>query len=123
MSQRPATVDDYIAAAPPEGQAHLHRMRALLKAAAPMAQEVIKWGHPFFVEPRYLFSFSAHKAHLSFAPGAELLAAFKDELKGRLTTRNYLKIPYAEPMPEALIRKMAARRVEQVAARADDSFW
>ena len=69
----PASIDEYIRAAPPEGQPHLRRLRALLKSVAPDAQEMIKWGTPFFVEPRFLFAFSAHKAHLSFAPMACLL--------------------------------------------------
>ena len=38
----------------------------ILKSVAPEAEEAIKWGTPFFVEPRFLFAFSAHKAHLNF---------------------------------------------------------
>ncbi len=66
--KRPTTIAAYIKAAPVEGQPHLRRLHAILKSVAPGAKEVIKWGHPFFVEPRFLFSFSAHKSHVSFAP-------------------------------------------------------
>lgn len=66
--KRPATIADYIAAAPRQAQPHLRRLYALLKSVAPEAEEVIKWGTPFFVEPRFVFAFSAHKAHLNFAP-------------------------------------------------------
>jgi len=61
--KRPTTTDEYIQAAPSEGQPHLRRLYAILKSVAPEAEEVIKWGNPFFVEPRFLFAFSAHKAH------------------------------------------------------------
>ncbi|MEY4562182.1 MAG: hypothetical protein RLZZ618_1459 [Pseudomonadota bacterium] len=64
----PTTIPAYIDAAPPEGQALLRQLYALLKSVAPKAEEAIKWGTPFFVEPRFLFAFSAHKAHLSFTP-------------------------------------------------------
>ena len=49
---RPATIDAYIAAAPAAGQPHLRQLDALLQGVAPKAEQVIKWGHPFFVEPR-----------------------------------------------------------------------
>jgi uncharacterized protein YdhG (YjbR/CyaY superfamily) len=120
---RPATIDDYIRAAPPEGQAQLRKLYTLLKDVAPDAQEAIKWGTPFFVEPRFLFSFSAHKAHLNFAPSPKVLAAFEKELAGHRTTKHMLQVRYDEPLPEALIRKLAQRCLRDVAARNDGGFW
>src|SRR3979490_2775169 len=96
-SKRPATIAEYGRAAPGEGQPHLRRLYAILKSVAPEAEEGIKWGTPFFVEPRFLFAFSAHKAHLSFAPMAAALTAFRKELKKHQTTKNFLKVPYNEP--------------------------
>ena len=61
-SKCPTTIAEYIGAAPREGQPHLRRLYAILKSVAPEAEEAIKWGTPFFVEPRFLFAFSAHKA-------------------------------------------------------------
>ena len=49
---RPATIDAYIAAAPAAGQPHLRQLHALLQGVAPKAEQLIKWGDPFFVEPR-----------------------------------------------------------------------
>ena len=115
----PAAIDAYIAA----GQPHLRQLHALLQGVAPKAEQVIKWGHPFFIEPRFLFSVSAHKAHLSLAPSAEALEHFGAELKNHQTTKNFLKLPYGAPLPEALIRRIAEYRVQAVAARRDDAFW
>jgi uncharacterized protein YdhG (YjbR/CyaY superfamily) len=120
---RPATVDEYIRAAPPAGQAKLRKLRALLKKVAPKAELVMKWNTPFFVEPRFLFAFSAHKSHLSFTPMPSGLAPFKQELKGYSTTKGLLRIPYADPLPEDLIRRIAERRVKDVSERKDDAFW
>ena len=53
--KRPPTIAEYIQTAPQEGQLHLHQLYALLRKVAPDAQEAIKWGNPFFVEPRFLF--------------------------------------------------------------------
>jgi uncharacterized protein YdhG (YjbR/CyaY superfamily) len=122
-SKRPTTIDEYIRAAPREGQPHLRRLCAILKSVAPEAEEAIKWGTPFFVEPRFLFAFSAHKAHLGFTPSPAGLEPFRQELEKHKTTKGMLQIPYNEPLPEDLIRKIAEYRVRQVREREDDSFW
>ena len=123
LTKRPTTINEYIQAAHPEAQPHLRQLHAILQSVAPNAEETIKWGSPFFVEPRFVFAFSAHKAHLSFAPTPPALATFRDELAAFDTTKNYLKLPYAKPLPEALIRKIAEHQVQAVAAREGDSFW
>src|SRR5580765_2377581 len=120
---RPTTIAEYIQAAPHEAQPHLRRLYAILKSVAPEAEEAIKWGIPFFVEPRFLFAFSAHKAHCNFAPTAATLAAFRKELEQHKTTKNYLQIPYSKPLPEDLVRKIAEYRLRHVRERKDDDFW
>ena len=122
-SKRPTTIAEYIRAAPREGQPHLRRLYAILKSVAPEAEETIKWGTPFFVEPRFLFAFSAHKAHVNFASTAAGLEPFRKELAQHKTTQNYLQIPYDKVLPEELIRKIAERRLRDVRAREDDAFW
>jgi uncharacterized protein YdhG (YjbR/CyaY superfamily) len=122
-SQRPTTIAEYIQAAPREGQPHLRRLYAILKSVAPEAEEAIKWGNPFFVEPRFLFAFSSHRAHLNFAVTAAGLAPFRKELEGHKTTKNFLQIPYDGPLPEDLIRRIAERRLRDVRERDDDNFW
>lgn len=121
--KRPTTIAEYIRAAPRAGQPHLRRMYAILKSVAPEAEEAIKWGTPFFVEPRFLFAFSAHKAHLNFAPTPATLQAFRKELEEHKTTKGLLQIPYDKPLPEDLVRKMAEHRLREVREREDDSFW
>lgn len=121
--KRPTTIAEYIRAAPREGQAHLRRLYAILRRVAPEAKETIKWGTPFFVEPRFLFAFSAHKAHCNFAPTAEALEHFRKELKSHKTTKNFLQVPYDEPMPAALIRRIAEYRLRELRKRDDDAFW
>jgi uncharacterized protein YdhG (YjbR/CyaY superfamily) len=121
--KRPTTIAEYIRAAPREGQPHLRRLYAILKSVAPKAQEAIKWGNPFFIEPRFLFAFSAHKAHLSFVLMEGGLEPFHKELAKHRTTKGTLSIPYNKPLPEALIRKIAKYRVRALRERDDDSFW
>ena len=122
-SKRPTTIAEYIEAAPRAGQSQLRRLYALLKSVAPRATETIKWGTPFFIEPRFLFAFAAHKAHLSFTPTPAGLEPFRAELAQHETTNGLLKVRYDQPLPEDLIRRIAERRVRDVRERKDDSFW
>jgi uncharacterized protein YdhG (YjbR/CyaY superfamily) len=121
--KRPTTIDQYIRNAPLAGQLHLRRLYAILKSVAPDAEEAIKWGMPFFIEPRFLFAFSAHKAHLNFTPMEAGLKPFRKELEKHKTTKGMLQIPYDKPLPENLVRKMAVRRLRDVRKRKDDAFW
>ena len=121
--KRPTTIAGYIRTAPREGQPHLRRLYAILKSVAPEAEEAIKWGTPFFVEPRFLFAFSAHKAHVSFAPMAATLQHFRKKLENHRTTKNFLQIPYNKALPEDLIREIAEYCVQVVRERQDDAFW
>jgi uncharacterized protein YdhG (YjbR/CyaY superfamily) len=75
------------------------------------------------VEPRFLFAFSAHKAHLGFWPSPAGLEPFRKALEEHKTIEGILNIPYNEPLPEDLIRKIAEYRPQQVREREDDSFW
>ncbi len=122
-TKRATTVDEYIDSALAKAQPHLRKLRELLQRVAPKAQETIKWGNPFFIEPRFLFAYSAHKNHVSFAPSAESLEAFRDQLATHDTTKHFLKIPYDKSLPETLIRKIAKHRLKMVSARDNDSFW
>src|SRR4249919_1996824 len=121
--KRPSTIEEYIRVAPAAGQAHLRRIHAILAAVAPKAEQTIKWGMPFFIEPRFLFAYSAYKSHLNFAPSEGALLRFTKELQGFRTTKNMLQLPYDQPLPEALIRRIARDRLREVRARKDDAFW
>ena len=120
-AKRPATIAAYIRSAPREGRPHLRRLYAILKRVAPKADETIKWGVPFFVEPRFVFAFSAHKAHCNFAPTPAALRAFRKELEKHQTTTNFLQIPYDQPLPEGLVRKIARYRLRNMGK--GETFW
>lgn len=122
-SSKPDSIEAYITAAAPAARPHLRRLHALLRELAPQAQEAIKWSTPFFIEPRFLFAFSAHKAHLDFAPGEATLNAFREELAGFRTTKNFLQVRYDEALPEDLIRRLALHQMQAVRQRSSDSFW
>ncbi|MFD1709534.1 DUF1801 domain-containing protein [Ottowia sp. GY511] len=117
------SVAEYIAAAPGAAQPHLRALHHILQDVAPQAQQCIKWKVPFFVEPRFLFSFAATRAHLNFAPSAAVLADHRQALAGWPTTANFLQVRYTRAVPEALVRQLALAQLARVRARTDDAFW
>lgn len=123
MNSKPTIIDEYIQTAPIEGQAQLKQLYAILQEVAPQAQQVIKWGVPFFIEPRFLFAFSAHKKHLNFTPNEAALAHFHEQLAEQIATKGSLQVFYHQALPEALIREIAAYRLKVVSESDSDSFW
>ncbi len=121
MSEKPTTVDEYIEGFPDHAQEKLRELRAVLKEVAPNATETLKWGKPVFEEERILFSYAAYKTHLNFMPTRSSLEPFKQELAQYKTGKDTIQLPYDQPIPRALIRKIAAYRAKEV--REDDALW
>ena len=106
---KPATIAQYIKAAPEVAQSKLKELHSILKAVAPKATEAIKWGSPVYEENRILFSFSAFKSHLNFMPTRKTLDHFRDELKDYKTGMDTVQFPYDKPLPKTLIKKLATQ--------------
>lgn len=107
-------VDRYIENAYPEAQEHLRELRAILKGVAPNATEGIKWRSPILEGKRILFAYNAHKYHMNFMPTRASLAPFKEELKDYVTGKDTIQLPYDQPLPAALIKKIAEHRFMDV---------
>ena len=121
---KPTTIQEYIDAAPPKGRAHLTEIYTILKSVAPTAEEAIKWGNPFFIEPRFLFAFSAHKEHLGFATTNDAIDPHRSKIKDfEITTMGILKIPYDKEIPKNLVNAIAKSQLQRVNARKDHNFW
>ena len=80
ITNKPNTVDDYIACFPKEIQVILEQVRATVKQAAPMATEVISYNMPAYKLNGILVYFAAYKNHIGFYPGASGIKKFSKEL-------------------------------------------
>jgi len=116
-----ATVSAYIAAAPPEARKHLRAIRGVLRKVAPKATEAIKWGLPVLEERRILFAYAAYRTNLNFMPTPSAMKPFKKDLVGYHTGKGSIRFPYDQPLPTALIRRIAAQRVREL--RDNDAEW
>lgn len=104
---KPRTVDEYIAAQEEAVRPALRRVRAILQSALPEAEERISWSMPTYWKGRNLLHFAASKKHLGLYPGEEAAAAFAEELANYETGKGTIRLPYGEPLPEDLIRRIA----------------
>ena len=89
----PLSVDAYIAAAPEAARPALYEMRALIRAAAPEAQETISYGMPAYKGRRVLVYFAAQKAHLGFYPTPSAIVRFQAELAPYQTSKGAVQLP------------------------------
>jgi len=113
----PTSVDAYVEAAPEPARAHLRRLRAEIRAAAPKAEEKISYGMPYYEYRGRLIYFGAFKNHVGVYSVGRALTDYADELEPYLGAKSTLRFPYAEPLPLPLIRKVLKTRVREVEER------
>ncbi|MCC6437855.1 MAG: DUF1801 domain-containing protein [Acidimicrobiales bacterium] len=107
MSDVPETVDDYLAAQPDATRERLQEVRRRILAAAPGAEESIRYGMPGFRlangHPVYC---AGWKQHISLHD----IPVFDPELEGEVAPfrsgKDTLKFPHRRPIPFELITRI-----------------
>jgi uncharacterized protein YdhG (YjbR/CyaY superfamily) len=102
----PITVDEYIALAPQNVQPILEKIRAVIKEAAPQAQEKISYKMPGFYDHGYLAWFGLHAQHIGFYPTGSGVEAFKEQLSAYKTSKGAVQFPLDQPIQFDLIRRI-----------------
>jgi uncharacterized protein YdhG (YjbR/CyaY superfamily) len=112
---KPQTVDEYIKGFSGQGREMLEQLRTLANQAAPKANEEIKWGSPAWVHSSgtILFMISGHAKHAGFAFTPSTREAFDADLADLDVGKGTVKLPYGEPVPKDLLRKMIKYRVRE----------
>jgi uncharacterized protein YdhG (YjbR/CyaY superfamily) len=111
------SIDEYIAEFPREVQTVLEEVRAVIRGAAPEAEETISYAIPTFdLNGRHLVHFAGYKKHIGFYPvpgGVD--EAFKEEMEPYKRGRGTLQFPLGRPMPLDLVRRIVEFRVQEEA--------
>jgi uncharacterized protein YdhG (YjbR/CyaY superfamily) len=105
------TIDEYIAAFPPEVQRILSKMRAVIRRAAPDAEEAIRYGIPTFRQNGNLVHFAAFKNHIGFYPTPSGIEKFREELSPYTTGKGTVQFPSGQPVPYDLVERIVRFRV------------
>lgn len=106
-----ADVDAYIAAFSHETQQKLEQVRAVIKKAAPKAEEVISYGMPAYKQNGMLVYFAGYKSHIGFYPTPSGIEAFKKELAIYKGAKGSVQFPLDKALPLTLISKIVKFRV------------
>ncbi len=109
------TIDDYLAAQPPEARAKLDLVRAAISRAVPQSIEAISYQIPAFrIDGRVFMFFAGWKSHYSLYPVSDaLLEAFGGELAKYEISKGTIRLPLDEPVPEDLIVRIARFKAEE----------
>jgi uncharacterized protein YdhG (YjbR/CyaY superfamily) len=111
-------VEEYLSAVPEPARSTLQRVRAAIRSALPVeATEAISYRIPAFNYKGPLVWFAAFSNHCSLFPGASVIKAFKNELKGLETSKGTIHFPVDKPLPAALVKKMVKARLAEKAQK------
>ncbi|HKW00101.1 MAG TPA: DUF1801 domain-containing protein [Vicinamibacterales bacterium] len=112
-------VNEYIAAQPTSVQPTLRRVRRAIREGVPSAVEFISYQMPAYkVAGGAFLSLGAWKSHYSLYPASDaLMAAFKGALEPYRAGRGTLRFPMSEPVPAAMIARIAKFQAKDAARR------
>jgi uncharacterized protein YdhG (YjbR/CyaY superfamily) len=110
-----SVVDDYLDNYSGTEKAELQRVRSIVHATVPEAQEVITYGIPGFkYKDKYLVAFSIFKNHLGLFPTSGPIEALKDKLTDFNTSKGGIQFTPQKPIPESLIKEILLTRVSEI---------
>lgn len=111
-------IDAYINEFPDEAKLRLEQMRAIIRKAAPSANEVISYGMPAYKVNGVLVYFAGYKQHIGFYPTGSGIAAFKQDITRYKNSKGAVQFPLDKPLPVTLITKMVKFRLKEDAEKA-----
>ena len=118
MAAKPTTIDQYLAALSDDKRAALEKLRKIIRAAAPKAEECISYQLAAFRQDGMLVAFGATANHCAFyLMSSSTLEAHKDELKDYDISKGTIRFQADKPLPVALVRKLVKARLAENAAR------
>jgi uncharacterized protein YdhG (YjbR/CyaY superfamily) len=118
------SIDEYISTFPEEVQKILEELRAIIKAAAPTAEETISYQIPTFtLNGKYLIYVAGWKNHISIYPIPSGSEAFNKQVSKYVEGKGTLKFPIDKPLPLKLITRIVKYRVAENRKRTDNKKY
>ena len=109
MASRPKVenIAEYLALLAPEQARPLKRVIATVRKAVPGSTQVISYGIPAFRRDKVFIYCAAFKSHIGIYPPVRGDARLVAALKPYANPKGNLRFPFDEPMPYALIARVA----------------
>ena len=101
------SIDEYIAACPPDSQEYLKQIRTLIRSLAPDATERISYQMAAFERNgKNFIHFAGWKKHVSLYPVPAGSEAFERQVEKYGDGKGTVKFPLDEPLPVKLIERI-----------------
>ena len=101
------SIDEYIAACPPDSHAYLRQIRKLIRSLVPDAKERISYQMAAFERNgKNFIHFAGWKKHVSLYPVPAGSEAFERQIAKYAGGKGTLKFPLDEPLPLKLIERV-----------------
>lgn len=115
MSNKPASIDEYLANVDEEKRAALQQLREQLHELLPNASEAISYQVPTIkVNGKGLVAFSAAKKHCSLHVMSPRVAAqVAEKLDGFSKTKASIHFTREQPIPLDVLREIVAARLQE----------
>lgn len=112
----PSVIDEYLTGLTEDQRAALERVRSIVKAAVPEAEEGISYGVPAFrLRGKGIAGFSASKNHLTYFPmSGATTANLAEDLKSFKTSKGAVQFTLDHPLSEDLILKLLKARMAEL---------
>jgi uncharacterized protein YdhG (YjbR/CyaY superfamily) len=107
---------EYLASLAPDQAKILRRVLALVRKSAPRSTAVISYGIPAFRRDRVFIYCAAFKRHIGIYPPVKGDARLQTALEPYSNAKGNLSFPFDEPLPVALIARVAKALAKQYAS-------
>lgn len=107
------SVDAYIAKFPGATRKKLKEIRAVIRSAAPEAEEVISYNMPAYRQNGILVYFAGYEHHIGFYPTGAGIKEFRGQFTKYRWSKGAVQFPVDAPLPVRLITAIVKFRIEQ----------
>ncbi len=115
MPTKPTTIDAYLATVEGKKRAALEKLRRMIRAIVPQAEECISYRIPAFrLNGRVVAGFIATAKGCSYLPfSGTTLTTLAEALEGYDMTKGSLHFDPGKPLPMSLVRKLIKARMAE----------
>lgn len=101
----------------PIEQAEFDRLKALVLAKIPEAEQSISYGMPTLkFKNKLIFHVGAFSDHMSLFPGPDAIEAVADKLKDFTTAKGTIQFKVESPLPDTLVNAIIDYRLKDIAS-------
>ena len=108
-------VDTYLATVPEPQKTELERIRDIVRAAVPDAEESISYMMPAFkYKKKPLLYYAAFKHHMSIFPTSGPTEVLKTKLTDYKVSKGTIQFTLEKPLPSILLKEILQTRVAEI---------